>query len=478
MGLGLYPQGSGISAACFCLERGAKLLVTDRKSKKELLPNIRALENLYGKLKKKGEKVTKPVYRLGSHKKEDFIDCDMVIRNPAVRLRSPYLQSALKNGIPVESDVSLFFKLFKGKIIGITGTRGKSTLSTLIYQILKNHYPDTVLRGNIGISPLYGFKAGKSDSLAVLELSSWLLESLDLHKLSPRIGVFSNLLEDHLDAYPDLKTYGQAKEAIFKHQNREDFMVLNQDNPYTRKCRDKVRSRLYLYTQQPRWARKKSFQGAYFQNNTFYFKKNPSSQQKIAVLQDLKIKGAHNISHVLAAIAVAKIMKVPPTKIRKTIQTFPGVPFRLEYRGTFQGVRFYNDTTASTPQATLAALETFQDKDLVLIAGGSEKNLDFGPLAQKLTRRVKALILFEDKASFRLEKEINKVLEKQNKKLPIEWAGSMKEAVKKARRQARKGDIVLLSPACASFGLFNNEFHRGELFNQAVNSLGAKHSNL
>ncbi len=430
MGLGLYPQGSGISAAKFFARLGADVVVTDLKTRKDLASQIKLLKGL--KIK----------YVLGKHSKSDFKEADLIMKNPAVRMESEFLKIARENKIPIETDVSLFFSLCPAKIIGITGTRGKSTTSSLIYEILSAAGEDVYLGGNIQVSPLNFLEKLNKNSLVVLELSSWMLESLESNRFSPQIAVITNVMRDHLNTYAGMKEYSRAKSLIFKFQKRKDLAVLNFDNEITRKMGEKIKAKKIWF----------------------------SLKKKSAVLDLAKntvLPGEHNLYNALAAVIVAKHLKISDSIIKKCLKNFKGIPNRLEFIREFGGVKYYNDTTATTPDATLAALQSFKNKNIVLIAGGADKNLDFKDLAKVLQGLVKVLILLPGTATDKLRKDLADMGENIE---PI-VAKSMKEAVLKARELSQSGDIILLSPGAASFGLFVNEFDRGEKFVKEVKGL-------
>ena len=427
MGLGLLEGGVGV-AKFFC-KQGADVLVTDLKTKRQLKESIDKLKGLSIE------------FVLGKHRKEDFINTDLVIKNPGVPADSPYLKIAKKHKIPIKTDVSIFFDLCQTPIIGVTGTKGKSTVATLIYLLLKKKYPKTILAGNIGVSPLeilskiktYSLRSQNLDLLrykhinlkltkkskVVLELSSFELEDL---KKSPHIAVITTLFPDHLNRYKNFREYVAAKKSIFKYQKKNDILILNYDNPEVRKLASEAPSKVL-----------------FFRN-----------------------------SNVSAALAVAKIFKISKKDIKKVLSIFKGVPNRRELIATKKGVRYINDTTATTPQSVILAINTFKKRfpnsGIILIAGGLDKNLNYKNLAEEIKRNVSSLILLPGTAS----KKIKKGLEKFDK---IYLVKSMREAVKKAARLAQKGNIVLLSPGAASFNLFKNEFDRGEQFKEAVKNL-------
>jgi len=448
MGLGLH--GGGVSAAKFFLNQGAKVLVTDLKTKKELKESLEKLKGL--KIK----------YVLGKHRKKDFENADLILKNPDVPENSFYLKIAQKNNIPIETDITLFFNYSKAFIVGITGSKGKSTTSVLIYKFLKSKYSQTYLAGNIGLSPLEIIsKARDKNAKVVLELSSFALESLKRIKKSPHLAVITTLFPDHLNRYKSFREYIKAKEIIFKYQKRGDKLVLNYDNPILRKFKPCFPSNLYYFS----FNKKPPRPGAFVKNEKIFF---DNEKKAIISLNEIKLKGKHNLSNILAAVSSAKLFKVPSHSIKSVLRLFKGVENRIEKVALIKGIEFYNDTTATVPEAVISALDFFSQiskkKRLILIAGGMDKNLDYRKLSKEIKKKVHFLILLPGSASQKIEKNIKK------------WkkffkVSSMEEAVKKAKDLAQKGDIVLLSPGAASFNLFKNEFHRGELFLKFVNKL-------
>ncbi len=405
MGLGLLEGGVG--AAKFFCKQGANVLVTDLKTKKQLKESVDKLKGLSIE------------FVLGKHRKEDFINTDLVIKNPSVPADSSYLKIAKKHKIPIKNDISIFFDLCQAPIIGITGTKGKSTTATLIYLLLKKKYNKTFLAGNIGISPLEILSKITKKSKVILELSSFELEDL---KQSPHVAVITTLFPDHLNRYKNFREYIEAKKPIFKYQKKNDILILNYDNPEVKKLASEAPSKVL-----------------FFRN-----------------------------SCISAALAVAKLFKISKKDIKKILSNFKGVPNRQELIATKKGVKYINDTTATTPQSVILAINTFKKRfpnsGIILIAGGLDKNLNYKNLAEEIKRNVNSLILLPGTTS----KKIKKGLEKFDK---IYLVKSMREAVKKAARLAQKGDIVLLSPGAASFNLFKNEFDRGEQFKEAVKNL-------
>ena len=453
MGLGLYKEGSGISATRFLLSRGAKVTVTDLKTKAELIDQIKRLGKLANQVR----------FVLGKHRESDFKNVDMIIKNPAIPRKSKYLEIARANNIPIETDISLFFKLVnRRQIIGITGARGKSTVTTLIYEILKQAKDNVIIGGNITKSPLVQLNKMKKNGLAILELSSWLLESLEDAKLSPRIAVFTNIYPDHLNTYKDIDDYAAAKENIFKWQINQDYVVLNLDNEFTKKMGSRVPSKRF-------WFSLKEFKnenGCFLKNKNIYFRNN-GHEEKVLSVADIKMPGSHNIANVLAAVCVCKLYGLKSENIKKVVSVFYGVPNRLELLREIKDVKYYNDTTSTMPEASLVALQALKSskKNIILIAGGADKGLDFTELVKEIEKTVKSLVLFKGTGTDRILKLL------KTKKIDCAVANSMSEAIGLAKSFSKTGDIILLSPACASFGMFKNEFDRGDQFRSLVDKL-------
>lgn len=453
MGLGSYEDGSGISAVRFLLSQGAKVTVTDLKTKDQLAQQIKRL----------GAGLNKNIkFVLGEHHESDFISADLIVRNPGVPKSSKYLKIAKDNGIPIETDISIFFQLVDRKrIIAVTGTRGKSTTTTLLYEFIKTSDKTAVLGGNITKSPLAQMAQVKYGGPIVLELSSWMLESLEPIKRSPHIAVFTNIYPDHLNTYEDIDDYASAKKNIFAWQNLQDYAILNRDNKYTRAMGKEVPSQRF-------WTSLKKFpieNGCFVSGGRIIYRRD-GHEQVICSVKDIMIPGEHNLANILNAVCVAMIYGVKPSAIRKVLKNFRGIANRLELLREIGGVKYYNDTTSTTPEATMAGLKALGlKKNIILIAGGSDKGLDFNELAKEIRKSCKAVVLFKDSGTVRLQPLLT------SDKLPLALAGNMADAVGIAKSQSKSGDIILLSPACASFGLFRNEFDRGDQFRKIVGKL-------
>jgi len=458
IGLGLH--GGGVGVAKFFSGLGAKVLVTDLRSKEELHESIEQLEGIEIK------------YVLGQHRPEDFTNTDLVIKNPAVPDNSRYLKIAKESKVPIETDIGIFFELCPAPIIGITGTKGKSTTSSLISELLRKKYKDVVLAGNIRASVLRKIKKINKQTKVVLELSSWQLNGLKSHKKSPKYAVITNIMRDHLNRYKGMEEYIDDKKQIFKSQTSKGYLVLNYNDNVVRDFANQAKSQVFFYSQDNGIVLdSNNHLGAFVKEGKIYFG-GLDDKEEICSFDQIKLKGSHNIDNILAAITIAKIYDVSNKSIVKVLSKFKGLEGRLELINTIDGVRYVNDTTATTPDACMAALNSFGPRDIVLIAGGADKELVFDQLAEVIVNKVKALILLDGTATPKLQKAIKGQLESTGKELKIIGPmDNMRQAVATAQEEANEKDIVLLSPGCASFGLFRHEFERGDKFDRAVASL-------
>lgn len=445
MGLGLH--GGGLAVTKWLAQKGAKVLVTDLRDRKTLKPSLEKLERY--KIK----------FVLGKHRAQDFQGVDLVIKNPGAPRESKFLKIAKKNKIPIETDISLFFRICPAQIIGITGTKGKSTTTSLIYEFFKSAGKKPVMAGNIRISPLEVLPRIRQTTPVILELSSWQLEDMTHLKRSPHLAVITNILPDHLNRYRSMSDYVKAKKVIFKYQNQNDFVVLNYNNPYIRQFSKEVVSQRYWFS-----ADKLGINNScYIKQGWIVYREN-GLEKIICHVKDLEIPGQHNLENALAAISVAKIFGISNIVIRKTLRQFKGIPDRLELIRRWKGKEFYNDTTATAPAATLAALASFDEK-IILIGGGSDKNLSYRDLAKEVQKRVAFLVLLKGSATRKFINELEKIRYQSWQRV-----SSLTEAVNLAYR-SDKGRIILFSPAAASFGMFLNEFDRGDQFKKVVSKL-------
>lgn len=439
MGLGLNSGGVGI--ARFMHLAGANLIITDLKTEEELKKAVDDLSDL------KNIK-----FVLGQHKMEDFTEADMVIKNPGVPWNNQYITAALEKNIPVEIDSSLFFKLCKNPIIGVTGTRGKTTTASLIYEILKTAGKKPVKVGIGQVSVLDKLNELENDSTVIFELSSWRLSALGQHRLSPQIAVITNIYPDHLNYYKSMEEYIGDKKNIFINQNAKDVCIINNDNEITGSFFSEIKSKALKFSG------KEIVDGAYVEQGKIYF-----NGEYILKVADIKIRGAHNINNILAAICAVKSLDISSDNIRKAIIDFRGIEHRMEFVREIAGVKYFNDTTATSPEGAIAGINSFSEK-VILIAGGADKNLDMTKLAKEILEKTKAVILLKGEAT----DKIISAMKKYDVEQEIVIVNSMFDAVNKTRKLAVAGDVILLSPGAASFGLFKNEFDRGDKFKEIV----------
>lgn len=473
MGLGLH--GGGLGAAAWLLTHGAAVTVTDLKDQHALAEPMADLErHYYRQARRLGKRQVHRVrYVLGRHDLKDFMGADMIIQNPGVPRESPLLEAARQHQVPIETDISLFFLLCPFPVAAVTGTKGKTTTTTLLAEMCRRHDPRTVVGGNIRISALAALdrlvaaarRRGVRPPPVVLELSSWQLESLEKHAVSPHVGVITNIKEDHLNRYRDMDDYARAKEMNVAFQGADDVAVLSADDERLKAVAGRVKGRVLWFGSGPAGGR----EGCFLSGGRAVFRSRGKSEH-VFDKRDIRLSGEHNIGNVLAAAAAARAMGIPKAAIRAGVRAVSRVPGRLDEAAVKGGIRFINDTTATAPDAAIAALRTLgaaRKKRIVLIAGGADKELHFDAWAVSVARYAKHLVLFDGSATPKMEA----ALERIGAKVPMMGARSMREAVAEARRHARRGDIVLLSPGCASFGLFKHEFDRGDQFVREVRKI-------
>ncbi len=443
MGLGL--QGSGMAAARYVVQQGAIVRVTDMQSPKVLAQSVQALAGL-------------PIeFVLGTHREEDFLWAEIVIRNPGVPRTSPYLRLAQEHGAQVEMEIALFFLACPGRIIGITGTRGKTTTTSLIYEILRNSGVPTVLGGNVaGVETLSLLPQITAETQVVLELSSWQLEGLAPHKMSPSVAVMTNMYPDHLNTYNGMEDYAEAKANIFRYQSAADIAVFNYDNPWTRKFGEEASGQTWFTSVQ----RGGSFARGSTHIDPFIFTETP-------------LVGRHNLENVLLATTAARLLNVSDQVIAETVQHFKGVSHRLDEVRVANGVRFVNDSTSTTPISGQVGLEAFECP-IVLIAGGNTKHLPLEQWPATIAQRCRDVLLLQGSGTDELLPAIREEVKKLGGRDPVRGVfGDFKEVMNAAVALAHPGDVLLFSPGFTSFGMFQNEFDRGDQFVAYVQALKA-----
>jgi UDP-N-acetylmuramoylalanine--D-glutamate ligase len=432
MGLGLL--GRGVGDAVFLAECGANLTITDLKTREQLKESLKKLKKF------KGIK-----YVLGEHKLEDFQNCDMVLKNPAIPLDSIYINEARKNNIPVEMSASLLVKFLNIPVVAVTGTRGKSTVTHLIAHILESAGKKIILGGNVrGVSSLQLLKKAKNAEVAVFELDSWQLQGFGESKISPNISVFTTFLPDHMGYYKgSMEKYFTDKANIFKYQKKEDtFIVGKQALPFIKKWGGALKSKIII------------------------------PKEKLPKGWKFNLPGAHNEYNAMLAIEVAKKFSIPDVEIKKALVTFVPLQGRLQFLREVKGIKIYNDNSSTTPDATIAALYAVGDKKkrkVVLIIGGDNKFLDMSKLLAEIPKFCSKVVMFKERGTDTIR---DKVFEFKKKGIIVYEEEGIQNTVKRAYDVAKKGETILFSPAFFSFGKhFKNEFDRGDQFMKIVKGL-------
>lgn len=386
---------------------------------------------------------------------------DVIIRTPGMNFFCDKLLKAAEKGAIITSEMEIFFDVCPCPIIGITGSDGKTTVSTLIYKMLKSEGITTHLGGNIGSPLLTKVPKMKKSDIAVVELSSFQLISM---RRSPEIAVVTNISPNHLDVHKDMAEYIDAKKQILLHQNAFSKAVLNFDNPETRKMKDITRAKTVFFSRL-----NKLKNGIWLDDSGNIVMSDGKTDKIIINTSEIKISGYHNIENYMAAIAAVSDF-VSPEKVKETANSFFGVEHRIEFVEKINGVTYYNDSIASTPNRTIKGVLSLFDKKIILIAGGYDKNIPFDSLAEKITDKVSSLILL-GKTSDKIEAEILKSKNYKENNPKIIKVNSMQQAVETASSISSFGDIVVLSPACASFDLYKDFEERGNNFKSLVKSI-------
>ena len=441
MGLGL--QGSGIAAARYAAQQGAMVRVTDMKSPEVLAPSVQALSGLAIE------------FVLGQHREEDFLWAEIVIRNPGVARTSPLLRLAQQHGARIEMEIALFLLACLGRVIGITGTRGKTTTASLIYEILRDSGASVVLGGNVaGIETLSLLPQITAETFVVLELSSWQLEGLAPHALSPSVAVMTNIYPDHLDTYHDMQEYAAAKANIFRYQTPCNLAVFNYDNPWTRQFGQEAAARTWFTSLQ----RGGSFARGCSHTTPFIF-------------TETALVGRHNLENILLATTTTRLLAVPDETIAATVQRFRPLAHRLEEVRVVRGVRFINDSTSTTPVAGRVGIEACEGP-LVLVAGGNTKRLPLEHWPTTILTRCRDVVLLAGSGTDELLAALREEAHLQQIPNPVRGVfETLTQALETTMALAHPGDTVLFSPGFTSFGMFRNEFDRGEQFVAYVRAL-------
>ena len=444
IGLGV----SNIPLIDYMHEKGALVTLFDNRKQEELS------EEIINKINNYSFK-----YIGGEDNLKELKGFDIVFRSPSCLPTRPELEAEKERGAIITSEIEMLMKLAPCKIIGVTGTEGKTTTSSIIYAIVKEAGYTCYLGGNIGNPIFTKLNTINENDIIVLEMSSFQLMQMDV---SPNISLVTNIFPDHLNVHKDMNEYIDSKKEIFLHQNSDDLVVLNYDNEITRNFEKDVKGNVVFFSSKEDL------------NDGYIYDKNSGNivlckngvKTNIINKSDIKLRGIHNYENICAALAVTASLVDTKTQV-KAIKEFIGVEHRLEFVREIGGVKYYNDSIGTSPASTIAGLNAF-DENIVLLAGGSDKGLDYTEIGEKIAEKVGTLILCGPTSKI-IEKATKDAL--HGKQINIIYVKNMQEAVLKAKENAKPGDIVLLSPASASFDLYKNFAERGNIFKEIVNKI-------
>jgi len=433
---------SGVSAVQVLHGQGAVVTLADGQDK------------MHAKAAASLERVDGKVELAMGRQDEALLDGkELLILSPGISIHHPLVQAAERRGIPVWSEIELAGRLCQAPMIAVTGTNGKTTTTTLLGEMMKMRFSEVVVGGNIGVALSQEVQHISSAGIVVAEISSFQLEGV--HSFHPHIAVMLNLTPDHIDRHGSFAGYGATKEKIFANQTAQDFAVLNKDDEWVRDMAARIRSRAFFFSR-----RSELEQGAFVSNGEIRLRWN-GKEDKVCSIREMKLFGGHNVENALAACAAAYLAGASPQDMARVLVSFSGVEHRIEPVATINGVVFYNDSKATNPESSIKALEAFAGH-IILIAGGRDKNTDLSEFMRLVQERVDQLILIGEAAD-RFEKAAREAgFEK------IFRAPTLEAAVKKAGADAVFPQVVLLSPACASYDMFDNYEQRGRVFKELV----------
>lgn len=435
---------SGISTAKVLNKLGAYIIMNDIKNENRLLDIISEVEPYVNE------------FVLGNHI-EDFTNIDFVILSPGVPLNIVPVKTAIKNNIEVIGELELAYRLLDGDFIAITGTNGKTTTTALTGLIFENANLHSYIVGNIGLPVISKIFDTNEDTFLITEVSSFQLETISEFK--PKIAAILNITPDHLNRHKTLKNYIDTKKKVFINQSEHDYLILNYDNEITRNMKlDCIKSNCIYFSRL-----EKIINGVYVNNDEIIIDDN-GEKIKVCDILDIKILGKHNLENVLAAVAIAYYSGIGIKIIKKSIKEFNGVEHRIEFVKELDNVRYYNDSKGTNPEATIKAIEAMNGH-ILLIAGGMDKGSNFNELIESFKNKVIELILLGETS------EIIKKIALENSDCNVTIVNNMKEAVNLSYKRANGGDVVLLSPACASWDMYESFEHRGREFKELVNDL-------
>lgn len=444
---------SGVSVAKYMTKQGAKVTVTDMKQKSELMDAVNACTDL------------KLEYELGKHNPKTFTTAELIVVSPGVPLNLKPLEEAQQAGIPVTNEIDLAVQAIEQPIIAITGTNGKTTVTTMIGEMFKADGKRVFVGGNIG-KPLLDYVTDEEKAdYVVAELSSFQMELTQ--KLVPAAAVFTNIEPDHLDRYPDVSAYITAKKRLFAACDRNSFVILNQDCRTVSAFSTENVGKLMWFTKKDPMkvdpAMAENFVGCYYKGSAKQIVARINGKEEVYDTSQFRLYGEHNRENLMAAINAVRAMGVSQKAIQTVIGTFKGVAHRLEFVRRKDGVFFFNDSKGTNVMSVQKSLGAFSANPIILIAGGKDKNQDFTPLVDLVRQKCKILILLGE-AKEKVNRAIGDFAETY-------LVGTFEEAVLLAFQKSRSGDIILLSPGCASYDMFRNYEERGDYFKKLVNQL-------
>ncbi len=384
---------------------------------------------------------------------------NLIFRSPSCLPSKKELVAEKERGAIVTTEIEQLMKMAPCKIIGITGSDGKTTTTTLTYEVLKDAGYNCYLGGNIGIPLFTKLGEMKPEDIIVLELSSFQLMGMTI---SPNISAITNITPNHLNVHKDYQEYIDSKKNIYKYQDESGILVLNADNEITSNCQNEANGKVILFSSE------KKLKDGYIVDEGIIKECKDGLRRHLIDTKEIKLKGVHNYQNICTVLALTNTL-VDTEKALETIKKFSGVHHRLELVRTIDGVEWYNDSASTTPTRGISALNSF-DKEIILIAGGADKNLDYTPIAKPIVEKVKSLILIGQTAT-KIYDAVKKELEVQDKKLDIHMCETFKQSLDLAKRIAKPGQVVLFSPASTSFDMFKDMYDRGDKFKEEVNKL-------
>jgi UDP-N-acetylmuramoylalanine--D-glutamate ligase len=442
---------SGVASALFLKAQGARVTVSDTKSGDELRNEIPTLLD-HG--------IT---VETGGHGERTFRGQDLIVVSPGVPIDAPALVQARALGEEVIGEIELAAQFLPGPMVAITGSNGKTTTTTLAGEILTAGGFPTLIGGNIGTPAISLVEQAKSETVIVLEVSSFQLETIRVFR--PKVAVVLNVTPDHLDRHKTFEAYADAKARMFENQRSDDFAVLNADDPTCVVMAQRTKAQVFWFSRQ-----KQVSQGAWVRDGNILFRDGDgqakNGQREIMPVSEIPLKGVHNLENVLAAACAGALMGCEAKKIRQAVHDFKAVEHRLEFVATIGGVDYYNDSKATNVDATIKALESFP-ANIHLILGGKDKGSDYTVLNELLQKRVKRVYTIGAAA----EKIESQIASSKSVSFEVVPAETLENAIRKAHAVAVPGDVVLLAPACASFDQFENYEHRGQVFKEIVRGL-------